>query len=164
MRTQNNVATIQAHLYKNLFFGCSTSQPHAHVSQGQISSNNCTCCHIETDIADQTCHPSQLRYTNTEPASPSADPITPGSWQGSHWSTTFQVTGMTPPGKIPVGKAGFKHRSATLEVNALTTRLLRRSYKKTWNRKLSPYSLCQSRIFIFNFFVVISPRLLPSPY
>ena len=33
--------------------------------------------------------------------SPSADPIMPGAWQGSHWSANFEVTGMTRPWKIP---------------------------------------------------------------
>ena len=31
----------------------------------------------------------------------------PGTWQGSHWSAIFYVTGMTPPGKI-MSQAGFK--------------------------------------------------------
>ena len=29
----------------------------------------------------------------------STDPITPGAWQGSHWSANFEVTGMTRPRK-----------------------------------------------------------------
>ena len=36
--------------------------------------------------ADQTFHLTQSQYTDTGPTSPSADPITPGAWQGSHWS------------------------------------------------------------------------------
>ena len=39
----------------------------------------------------------QSQYTDTGPTSPSADPITPGAWQGSHWSVNFWVTGMTRP-------------------------------------------------------------------
>ena len=42
------------------------------------------------------------------PTSPIADPMTPGAWQGSHWSASFEVTGMTPPGKIPVAQAGIE--------------------------------------------------------
>ena len=42
--------------------------------------------------------------------SPSADPIMPGTWQGSHWSANFYVTGMTRPGKI-LSQAGFKLRT-----------------------------------------------------
>ena len=41
--------------------------------------------------------------------SPSADPITPGARQGSHWSAKFEVTGMTRPGKIP-SQARFEPR------------------------------------------------------
>ena len=29
---------------------------------------------------------TQSQYTNTGPTSPRADPITPGTWQGSHWN------------------------------------------------------------------------------
>ena len=48
---------------------------------------NFMCCHTETEVADQTFHLTQSQYT--EPTSPSADPITPGAWQGSHWSANF---------------------------------------------------------------------------
>ena len=69
-----------------LFVGCLTSQQHACVSQGWICSNF-TCCHIETEVADQTFHLTLSQYTDTRPTSPSTDPIkTPGAWQGSHWS------------------------------------------------------------------------------
>ena len=70
----------------NFFVGCLTSQQHASVSQGRICSDNCTCCHTEIEVADQTFHLTQSQYTATGPTSPSADPITPGAWQGSHWS------------------------------------------------------------------------------
>ena len=70
----------------SLFVGCLTSQQHASVSQGRICSDNFTCCHTETEAADQTFHLTQSQYTDTGPTSPSADPITPGAWQGSHWS------------------------------------------------------------------------------
>ena len=29
--------------------------------------------------------------------SPSTDPLAPGAWKGGHWSTNFEVTGMTRP-------------------------------------------------------------------
>ena len=57
------------------------------VSQGRICSDKCTCCHIEIEVAQKTFHLTQPHYTDTEPANPNADPITPGSGQGSHWST-----------------------------------------------------------------------------
>ena len=81
--------------------GCLTSQQHASLSQGRICSDNFTCCHTEIEVADPTFHLTQSQYTDTEPASPSTDPTTPGAWQGSHWSANFEVTGMIRPGKIP---------------------------------------------------------------
>ena len=72
-----------------LLVACLTSQQHASVSQGRICSDNFTCCHTEMEAADQTFHLSQSQYTDTGPTSPSADPVTPGAWQGSHWSANF---------------------------------------------------------------------------
>ena len=69
--------------------GCSTSQQQASVSQGRICSDNCTCCHTEIKVADPTFYLIQSQYTDTGPTSPNADPITPGAWQGSHWSANF---------------------------------------------------------------------------
>ena len=63
-----------------LFVGCLSSQQHASVSQGRICTDNLTCCHTETEAADQTFHLTQSQYTDTGPTSPSADPITPGAW------------------------------------------------------------------------------------
>ena len=82
-----------------LLVGCLTSQQYARVFQGRICSDSSTCC--------QTFHLTQSQYTDTGPTSPSADPITPGAWQGSHWSANFQVTGMTRPRKISE-HAGFE--------------------------------------------------------
>ena len=61
---------------------CLTSQQHASVSQGRICSDNFTCCHSEREVADQTFYLTQSQYTDTGSTSPSADPITPGAWQG----------------------------------------------------------------------------------
>ena len=72
-----------------LFVGCLSSQQHASVSQGRICTDNFTCCHTEIEAADQTFHLTQSQYTGTGPTSPSADPITPGAWQGSHRSANF---------------------------------------------------------------------------
>ena len=73
----------------SLFVGCLTSQQQASVSQGRICSDNGTCCHTEIEVADQTFYLTQSQYTDTGPTSPSADPISPGAWQGSHWSANF---------------------------------------------------------------------------
>ena len=72
-----------------LLVGCLTSQQHASVSQGRICSDNFTCCHTEIEVADQTFHLTQSQYTDTGLTSPSADLITPGTWQGSQWSANF---------------------------------------------------------------------------
>ena len=62
-----------------LFVGCLTSQQQASVSQGRICSDKLTCCHTETEVADQTFYLTQSQYTDTGPTSPSADPISPGA-------------------------------------------------------------------------------------
>ena len=72
-----------------LLVGCLTSQQHASVSQGRICSDNLTCCHTEIEVADPTFYLTQSQYTDTGPTSPSADPRTPGAWQGSHWNANF---------------------------------------------------------------------------
>ena len=59
------------------------------VSQGRICSDKLTCCHTEIEVADPTFYLTQSQYTDTGPTSPSADLITPGAWQGSHWSANF---------------------------------------------------------------------------
>ena len=66
-----------------LLVGCLSSQKHASVSQGRICTDNFTCCHTEIEAADQTFHLTQSQYTDTGSTNPSADPITPGAWQGS---------------------------------------------------------------------------------
>ena len=72
-----------------LLVGCLTSQQHASISQGQICSDSFTCCHIETEVADQTFYLTQSQYTDTGPTSPGTDPIVPCAWRGSHWSASF---------------------------------------------------------------------------
>ena len=110
-----------------LFVGCLTSQQHASVSQGGIFSDNFTCCHTEIEAAEQTFYLTQSQYTDTGPTSPSANPITPGAWQGSHWSANFDVTGMTRPRKNPGASENRTRETSTFEVDTLTTRPTRRS-------------------------------------
>ena len=74
---------------------------------------NFTCCHTEIEVVDQTFYLTQSQYTDTGPTSPNADPITPGAWQGSHWSANFEVTGMTRPRKNP-GASGIRTRDLPL--------------------------------------------------
>ena len=100
-----------AHTYrkvsKRLFVGCLTSQQYASVSQGRTCSDNFTCCHTGIEVAAKTFFLTQSQYTDTGPTSPSAGPIPPGAWQGSHWSANFGVTGMTRPRKNP-GASGIR--------------------------------------------------------
>ena len=99
------------------------SQQHATVSPEPILSNNFRCCHIEIQTADQNFYLNQPQYTDTRPTSPSADPTTPGAWQGSHWSTYFEVSGMTQPGveKSLWRKQEANSGSAALANNALAS-------------------------------------------
>ena len=94
--------------YLGLFVGCLTSQQQASVSQGRICTDNFTCCHTEREVADPTFYLTQSQYTDTGLTSPSADPITPGAWQGSHWSANFLSHWYdSTPKKIP-SQAGFE--------------------------------------------------------
>ena len=97
-----------------MLVACLTSQQQASESQGRICSDNFTCCHIETEVADPTFYLTQSQYTDTGPTSPSADPITLGAWQGGHWSANFfKITGMTRPRKNP-GASGIRTRDLPL--------------------------------------------------
>ena len=96
-----------------LLVACLTSQQHAGVSQERICSDNSMCCHTEIEVAYPTLHLTQLQYTDNRPTSPSTDPITPGAWQGSHWSAKFKVTGMTRPWNNP-GASGIRTRDLLL--------------------------------------------------
>ena len=105
-----------------LFVGCLTSRQQASVSQGRVCTDNLTCCHTEIEVADPTFYLTQSQYTDTGPTSPSADPITPGAWQGSQWSANFEVTGMTRPRKKSRRKAGFEPGIFRSRGGRLTTR------------------------------------------
>ena len=78
---------------------CLTSLQHASVSQGRSCSDNCVCCLTEIEIADQIFYLTLSQCTDSRPASLSADPLTPGAWQGS--------PGITRPGIVPTEKAGI---------------------------------------------------------
>ena len=79
------------HLHCEAIVGCLTSQQHASVSQGRISSDKFTCCHTETEVADQTFYLTPSQYIDTGPTGPSADPLAPGAWQGSRWTAVVVV-------------------------------------------------------------------------
>ena len=44
---------------------CLMSQQHASVFQGRVCSDHFTCCHTETEVADQTFYLTQSQYTDT---------------------------------------------------------------------------------------------------
>ena len=109
-----------------LFVGCLTSQQQASVSQGRICSDTFTCCHTEIEVADQAFYLTQSQYTDTRPTSPSADPITPFAWQGSHWSANFLSHWYDSIPKKSRCKRDSNPGSSPLEVDALSTRPTRR--------------------------------------
>ena len=103
-----------------LFVGCFTSQEHASVSQRRICTDKCTCTEIVSCRSNILSHP--VKYTDTGQTSPRTDPGTPGTWQGTYWSTNFQVTGMTGPWKRTKAQDGVKPKSAALASDAFTTK------------------------------------------
>ena len=100
------------------FVGYVTLQQHASWSE------NCTCCHSEIHVAHQIFYLTQSQYTYTGQTSPGADPVNPGSRQGSHWSINFKVIGKTRHGKTSTLKA---ETNTTLESDDSTTRPTRRN-------------------------------------
>ena len=82
-------------------FACLASQQHASVFHGRISSDHFACRHTEMKDADQTdCCLIHSQFSDTQPTSPSAGPVTPDTLQDSERS-------MTRPAKGPIQKAGF---------------------------------------------------------
>ena len=77
-------------------------------------------------VADPTFYLTQSQFTDTRPSSASTDPISPGAWQGSHWSANFEVTSMTQSRKI-LAQEESDPRSSALKMDALTTRPMRQS-------------------------------------
>ena len=114
---------------------CSTSQQQASASQGPTCSDSCTCGHTEIEVADQTFYLTHSQHTDTAPTSPSVDPITPGAWQGSHWSASLPIWCDSTWKKIPKARMNRtpRGRSAALEAGVLTTRPTRRSQGKTYS-------------------------------
>ena len=76
-------------IFVGWLLACFTSQQHASVSQGRICTDKFTCCHTEIEVANQAFYLTLSQYTDTGPTSPSADPIMPGDWQGSHLSANI---------------------------------------------------------------------------
>ena len=91
LRGASEICTSDGYMYFDvvcLFGGCFTPQQHIRVSQVRAVT-------MRQKVADQTLYVtqsqylSQSQYTDTGPTGPSADPMMPGAWQGSHWRTNF---------------------------------------------------------------------------
>ena len=106
-------SSSEVRLFVGLLGGCLTSQQHASVSQGRICSDKFTCCHTETEIADQTFYLTQSQYTDIGPTSPSADPRTPGTWQGKPLECQFLSRWYDSTRKNPVA-SGIRTRDLPL--------------------------------------------------
>ena len=111
--------SIAYHILFLLFVGCLTSQQHASVSQGRICSDNFMRCHTEIEVADPTFYLTQSQYTDTGPTSPSADPITPGAWQGSQLECQFLSHWYDSTPKKSWRKRDSNSGSSALEADAL---------------------------------------------
>ena len=73
----------------------------------------------------QLCRLTQSRCTDTGPTSPSADPVAPGAWQGSHRGSNFHVR--LDLEKNSTGRAGIEPKSSAVrEGERLTTEPARR--------------------------------------
>ena len=84
--------------------------------RGRTCSDKCVCRHTEVEVAGQTFHLIQPKHTDTGPTSSSADPTTPGAWQGSHWSSLLVEHWYGSTWKHP--KAEIEPRSAVTEATA----------------------------------------------
>ena len=91
---------------------------------GTICSDKFTCCHTEIEVADPTFYLTQSQYTDTGLTSPSADPITPGAWQGSRVATGVPIFESLE--KIP-SQAGFEPGIFRTRGGRLTARPTRQS-------------------------------------
>ena len=141
-----------------LFAGCLTSQQHASVSQGRICLDNFMCCHTVIEVADQTFYLAQSQCTDTGLTTPSTDPITPGAWQGSHWSANFKSLVWLDLEKSR-RKRDSNPGSSALEADALTTRPTRWSwnlYAAEWTWGTCWTLLEAQEIFFLNVSLLIS--------
>ena len=87
-----------------LLVACLPSEQRAGVCQGRICLDNCTCCHTEEEIADETCCLTRSRF-DAGPTSPSADLMTPVPGR-----VASRVTGVTSGEKKPQGESGDRTR------------------------------------------------------
>ena len=107
---------------------------HASVSQGRTRSDNfCMLPHWDKSCRSNSLpHPVTVYWHQAD----QSQPITPGTWQGSHCSANFWVTGMTRPRnpeKIPA-QVGFEPGIFHSQGGRLTTRPTR--WSRNWHDTL----------------------------
>ena len=81
LRDERNVTTSMIRLRNSTYAKISpkmvSPRDIAGEEEGINCSDNCTCCHTETEVADQTFYLTQSQYTDIWPTGLSADPVTP---------------------------------------------------------------------------------------
>ena len=101
------------------------------------------CSHTETEIADQTCYLTQSQFTDIGLTSPSADSITSGAWQCSHWNANSEVIGMAQPGKKSTAKEGIEPRSAAVEAGTRPLDHPDSTWKKIHSKRGNRTQICR---------------------
>ena len=114
---------LSTRLTVGLFVGCLTSQQHTNVFQGRFCSDNCTCCHTETEVAVQAfCLTQSQVYRHRGQPVPALTPKRQAPGTVAIGVTIYKSLVMTRSGKIPKGKARNELGFATLRADALTTK------------------------------------------
>ena len=115
---------VSVYCERVLFVGCLTSQ------------QTCTCIsgtdpaqtiYTQIQVADETFHLTQSQYTDAGPTSPSADPITPGAWQGKPVECQALSHRYDSTPEKSRRKRDSNEESSAFEAESLTTRPTRRS-------------------------------------
>ena len=91
-------------------------QQHASVSQGRICSDNCTCCHTETEVAIQTFYLTQSQYTDTGLTSPRPPDVrTARKWKAEVATDEIissleqgDIVGPAQPDRLGLGNGNFR--------------------------------------------------------
>ena len=116
-QTWSLISMLSQYHIKLLLVGCLTFQQHASVSQGRICSNNCPCCHPETEVADQIFYLTQSQTTDTRPTWP----YITRRLAGQPLEYQFSSHRMTRPAKRSKVKARIEPCSAALEADLFST-------------------------------------------
>ena len=125
------------------FVCCLVPQQHASVSQEWIWSDSFTCCHPEIEFWNPTFYLTQSQYADTNPTSPTTDPVMPGNGSVASGVPIF-LSSMTPPGwklhRDSGERGGTEPKSADPEVDTFTTRPTRWSEEE--EESTMPMAVC----------------------